>query len=74
MYGLAGTIRGVGKPIPPMLVLLTSMCLFRIVWIQFILPLFIDISGIFVLYPVSWTLGMSLMIIYTLKGNWLPKY
>ena len=74
MYGLAGTIRGVGKPIPPMLILLTAMCVFRIVWIQFILPLFSDISGIFVLYPVSWTLGMSLMIIYTLKGKWLPKY
>lgn len=74
LYGLAGTIRGVGKPIPPMLVLLTSLCLFRIIWIQFILPLFSNITSIFMLYPVSWTLGVTLMVIYTLKGRWLPEY
>lgn len=74
LYGLAGTIRGVGKPIPPMLVLLTSLCLFRIIWIQFILPLFSNITSIFILYPVSWTLGVTLMVIYTLKGRWLPEY
>ncbi len=74
LYGLAGTIRGVGKPIPPMLVLLTSLCLFRIIWIQFILPLFSNITSIFILYPVSWALGVTLMVIYTLKGRWLPEY
>lgn len=74
LYGLAGTIRGVGKPIPPMLVLLTSLCLFRIIWIQFILPLFSNITSIFILYPVSWTLGVTLMVIYTLKCRWLPEY
>lgn len=74
LYGLAGTIRGVGKPIPPMLVLLTSLCLFRIIWIQFILPLFSNITSIFILFPVSWALGVTLMVIYTLKGRWLPEY
>ena len=72
MHGLAGTIRGAGKSVPPMVVLLTSLCLFRIVWIQFILPYFHDIDGIFVLYPVSWAFGAVLMVLYVWKGKWLP--
>lgn len=72
MHGLAGTLRGAGKSVPPMVVLLTSLCLFRIVWIQFILPTFHDIDGIFVLYPVSWAFGAALMVLYAWKGKWLP--
>lgn len=71
MHGLAGTVRGTGKSVPPMVILLTSLCLFRIIWIQFVLPLFSMIDGVFVLYPVSWAFGTVLMILYTWKGKWL---
>lgn len=71
LHGLAGTIRGTGKTIPPMAVLLISLCLFRIAWIQFVLPMFDTINGVFVLYPISWMVGMILMILYTWKGRWL---
>ena len=71
MHGLAGTVRGTGKSVPPMVILLTSLCLFRIIWIQFVLPLFSTIDGVFVLYPVSWAFGTVLMILYTWKGKWL---
>ena len=74
LQSLAGTVRGTGKSVPPMVVLLVSMCLFRIVWIQFILPIFNSIDGIFMLYPVSWVLGAILMILYTCKGSWLEIY
>ena len=71
LHGLAGTVRGTGKTIPPMVVLLVSLCVFRIGWIQWVLPFFRSIDGIFVLYPVSWGLGAVLMILYTWKANWL---
>lgn len=71
LHGLAGAVRGTGKSIPPMVVLLVSLCLFRVVWIQWILPLFHTIDGIFVLYPVSWAFGAVLMVLYAWKGNWL---
>lgn len=71
MHGIAGTIRGAGKSVPPMIILLFSMCLFRIVWIQWILPYFDSIRGIFILYPVSWGLGVALMILYAWKGKWM---
>ena len=71
LHGLAGTVRGTGKTIPPMVILLISLCLFRILWVQLILPCFGSIEGVFILYPVSWAFGMVLMILYTWKGHWL---
>ena len=71
LHSLAGTVRGVGKTVPPMVVLLVSLCLFRIVWIQFALPLFSGIEGVLLVYPVSWAVGAVLMVLYAWKGNWL---
>ncbi len=70
---LAGTVRGAGKGVPPMLILLFSMCIFRIFWIKLALPFFSTIDGIFMLYPISWLVGMVLMVIYTKFGKWLPQ-
>lgn len=73
MHALAGTVRGAGKSIPPMAILLFAMCLFRIFWIQWIVPLFDTIDGVFMLYPVSWLIGLLLMALYAWRGHWLPS-
>ena len=70
MHSLAGTVRGTGRTVPPMVVLLVSLCLFRIFWIRAILPHFNSLDGIYVLYPVSWAVGLVLMVLYTWKGKW----
>ena len=74
LHGLAGAVRGTGASVPPMVVLLVSLCLFRIVWIQWVLPLFSGIEGVFILYPVSWALGAGLMILYAWKGKWMEYH
>ena len=74
LHGLAGAVRGTGASVPPMVVLLVSLCLFRIVWIQWALPLFSGIEGVFILYPVSWALGAGLMILYAWKGKWMEYH
>jgi MATE efflux family protein len=71
LHGMAGAVRGTGHSVPPMVVLLVSLCLFRVVWIQFVLPFFSGIEGVFVLYPVSWALGAVLMVLYAWKGSWM---
>lgn len=70
LHGLAGTVRGTGKSVPPMVVQLFSMCVFRIVYLKTVLPHFNSIQVIYYLYPISWSLGMVLMILYTWKGKW----
>ena len=74
LHGLAGAVRGTGASVPPMVVLLVSLCLFRIVWIQWVLPLFSGIEGVFILYPVSWGLGAVLMVLYAWKGKWMEYH
>ena len=71
LHGLAGAVRGTGASVPPMVVLLVSLCLFRIVWIQFILPFIGTYTGVMMVYPVSWALGAVLMVLYTWKGKWM---
>ena len=71
LHGMAGAVRGTGKSVPPMVVLLLSLCLFRVAWIQFILPFFHSIEGVFLLYPVSWGLGAVLMALYAWRVNWM---
>ena len=74
LHALSGTVRGTGKSIPPMIVLLVSLCLFRVLWVQFVMPNIASIEGIFMLYPISWAIGSGLMILYTWKGKWLIDY
>ena len=72
MHALAGTIRGTGKTIPPMLIILVALCLFRVAWLKITLPMFGDMKWIFLVYPLSWALGAAMMALYTWKGNWRP--
>lgn len=74
LHALSGTVRGTGKSIPPMIVLLISLCLFRVLWVQFVMPNIAYIEGIFMLYPISWAIGSGLIILYTWKGKWLTNY
>ena len=73
MHALAGTIRGTGKTIPPMMILLISMCAFRVLWVNTVVPAFHVIQTVYVLYPISWALSLTLMILYAWKGRWLPE-
>lgn len=71
MHAMAGAVRGMGKTIPPMVIMLTAMCLFRVVWVQAVAPRFDSIAGVYMLYPVSWGLALVLMGLYAWKGNWM---
>ena len=70
MHSLAGTVRGTGKTIPPMVIILLALCVFRIIWVQFAVPSFESIRGIYLVYPLSWFIGAVLMSLYTWKGKW----
>lgn len=61
LHALSGTVRGTGKSMPPMIVLLISLCLFRVLWVQFVMPNIASIEGIFMLYPISWAIILVLI-------------
>ncbi len=71
MHSLAGTVRGTGKTVPPMIILLLSLCLFRIIAAKFVIPHYNTIENVYRLYPISWVIGVILMVGYTIKADWI---
>lgn len=65
MHILAGVARGLGKTLPPMLILITAMCVLRVFWVQMILPHWRSMDMLCMVYPISWILGMVMMGVYT---------
>lgn len=71
LHSLAGAVRGTGKTVPSMVILLISMCLFRILWVQTVVPFYGTVQSLYVVYPVSWLLGAALMALYAWRARWL---
>ena len=56
MDTLVGSLRGVGYSILPMLVSLTGVCVFRVVWIFTVFKSLHTQFSLYVSYPISWTI------------------
>ena len=60
-----GLLRGMGKAIQPMIVSLLGSCVFRILWVEFVCPRYMDnISVLYISYPISWLLTASVHYLF----------
>ena len=67
---LSGFLRGLGNSVAPMIVSVVGICGFRMLWIFAIFPSLNDLVGLYLVYPISWTLtglGLSIMAIVTYR-------
>lgn len=58
------SLRGVGYSITSMLIVLVGTCAFRVLWIFGIFPLYRHLWFLFMLYPISWTITLSVAWIW----------
>lgn len=72
LHILAGTIRGTGKTMQAMVVFLFSLCIFRVLWIWGAMSVSHKIGGVMLGYPLSWLVGLVMILLYVWKGNWMP--
>ena len=70
---LSGAIRGVGESLVPMIITGSSICVFRVVWVLWVLPLHNTLDMICISYPISWIIGTVAFVLYYKKGKWLTK-
>ena len=61
---LAGALRGVGDVIMPMIITLTGVCLFRIIWLAVVMRVSPTIPAIIYSYPVTWVASALAFIVY----------
>lgn len=73
MQILAGSIRGTGKTLPPMFIIIFALCIYRIIWLGITVPMFREMKWVFMAYPISWIIGASLMVLYACKAKWIPS-
>lgn len=60
---MVGCLRGLGYSIMPMIVSLTGACAFRIIWIFTVFAASPTLETLYISYPISWLLTMSVHVI-----------
>lgn len=60
---MVGCLRGLGYSIMPMIVSLTGACAFRIIWIFTVFAASPTLETLYISYPISWVLTMSVHVI-----------
>lgn len=64
---LSGALRGAGRVLVPVLLTCGGVCVLRITWMLFLLPIYPGIETIMLSYPASWSITAVLFIIYYMK-------
>ena len=61
---LAGSLRGAGNVIVPVVITLVGVCIMRIIWLAVVLKVSPTLSSIIFSYPVTWILTALAFILY----------
>ncbi|MBQ7283677.1 MAG: MATE family efflux transporter, partial [Oscillospiraceae bacterium] len=69
----SGAMRGVGHSIAPTVLTIMGICVFRVIWILFVLPLNNTLITAIISYPISWSLTAIIFTIYYMSGVWFKK-
>ena len=68
---ISGTIRGAGQSVGPMAITLLGTCLFRILWVLFVVPISPALRTVVASYPISYVLTALAFVVYLRHGGWL---
>lgn len=70
---MAGAIRGVGNALVPMLMTCFGVCVLRVLWVTFVMPLDFRLETLLASFPLTWGVTSLLFLGYYLSGHWLRK-
>ena len=72
-HAFNGIIRGMGKTLVPMLVMVSCWCIMRMIWITIMVPIYNDIQIVFWGWPITWLASSLFFIIYYKRMSWNTK-
>lgn len=70
---IAAILRGAGRPMIPMFVMLGDWCIFRVSFVSVMVSLYRDIRIVFFTYPLTWLISTVIFIFILLRGRWLTQ-
>lgn len=71
---IAGILRGAGKSVVPMFVMLLCWCIIRVTYITITTHFIPMIQVVFWAYPLTWFLSSIIFLIYYLKSDWIHGF
>ena len=73
-HSIAAVLRGAGKTLIPMLVMMVCWCVIRVTFLSITIPLTHSIQMVYWVYPLTWSLSSLAFLIYYKKAGWMePK-
>lgn len=70
-HSISAILRGSGKAIVPMIVMLTFWCIVRVGFLSITVPLTHSIQMVYWVYPLTWALSSATFLLYYKKADWL---
>lgn len=72
-HALTAILRGAGKSIIPMGAMLLVWCVFRVTFLEILVPIYEDINVVSAVYPVTWAITTIGLGLYYLFGDWTGR-
>jgi Na+-driven multidrug efflux pump len=73
-HTIAGVLRGAGKSVVPMYVMLAVWCIFRIAYVTSITHFLPGIRPVLAAYPITWAISSVILLVYFLKADWIHAF
>jgi putative MATE family efflux protein len=73
-HTIAGVLRGAGKSVVPMYVMLAVWCIFRIAYVTSITHFLPGIRPVLAAYPITWAISSAILLVYFLKADWIHAF
>ena len=70
-HSISAVLRGAGRAIVPMTIMMTFWCIVRVAFLSITVPLTHSIQMVYWVYPLTWALSSAAFLLYYKKADWL---
>ena len=72
-HSVASVIRGAGKAVVSMLIMMTFWCVVRVAFLAVSIPFTHSVLMVYAVYPLTWALSSVAFVFYYRRANWLNQ-
>jgi putative MATE family efflux protein len=72
-HSVASILRGAGKAVVPMIIMMVCWCAIRVVFLAVSIPLTHAIQMVYVVYPLTWGLSSIVFFCYYKRADWMKR-
>lgn len=72
-HSIASILRGAGKAVVPMIIMMAFWCVIRVAFLAVSIPLTHAIQMVYVVYPLTWGLSSIVFFFYYKQANWMNQ-